>query len=232
MFKTIITLLRSQAHDANEHFTDKNAMAILRQQIRDCSHDITAARKSIALSSAQHEQDQTAYQELLDKIQDLETRTISALENDKPDLAQEGAEMIASLEAERDSAKIAIDSFSNELKRLKCTLKSNEQRLLALKRGERLAATNKATQDSVQTANGTSTCTLREAEETLARLKTRQLETTRSQEILAEYENSSDSKAIIEKLANAGCGEALQASASNVLVRLNTTRTNTLPTTA
>ena len=52
MFKQIITLFRGRSYEAAEAVVDRNALAILRQQIRDCAEAISAARKAVAVAIA------------------------------------------------------------------------------------------------------------------------------------------------------------------------------------
>ena len=52
MFKQVLTLIRSRSHDAAEQFTDTNALAILRQQIRDSAHAVDMARRAVAVAIA------------------------------------------------------------------------------------------------------------------------------------------------------------------------------------
>ena len=46
MFKTIITLFRGATHDAEEAFSDRHALAILNQQMRDSAVAVEQARKA------------------------------------------------------------------------------------------------------------------------------------------------------------------------------------------
>ena len=52
MFKAILTLFRGRAHEAAKEFTERHALAILRQQIRDCVATVASARKAVAVAIA------------------------------------------------------------------------------------------------------------------------------------------------------------------------------------
>ena len=103
MFKTIITLFRGATHDAEEAFSDRHALAILNQQMRDSAVAVEQARKAVAIAMAQNRQEADQFDRLVARIADLEARTIAAIEQEKEDLAREAAETIALLEAERDA---------------------------------------------------------------------------------------------------------------------------------
>ena len=53
MFKQIVTLFRGAVHDEAEAFTDRNALKILNQQIRDGALVVERARNALALAMAQ-----------------------------------------------------------------------------------------------------------------------------------------------------------------------------------
>ena len=90
MFKQIATLFRGRSYEAAEAVVDRNAMAILRQQLRDCAQAVTSARRAVAVAIAQNEQEIAQHRKLLARIDDLEKRTVSALEQGKDDPAPAG----------------------------------------------------------------------------------------------------------------------------------------------
>ena len=97
MFRSLFTLMRGRAHDADEAFTDAHALPILQQQLRDCAQAVSAARKALALAIAQNDQETEQFERLATRIAELEERTVAALEQGQQDLAQEAAETIARL---------------------------------------------------------------------------------------------------------------------------------------
>ncbi len=64
MFKQIVTLFRGAAVDAGEEFTDRHAITLLRQQIRDCANAVAASRKAVAIAIAQNEQEAIQHKRL------------------------------------------------------------------------------------------------------------------------------------------------------------------------
>ena len=124
MFKQIITLFRGAAHTASEDFTDRHALLILQQQMRDSAHALAAARKAVAVAMAQNKQEQAQYERLVERLKDLEDRAVAALEQEKHDLAREAAETIAMLEAERDASSQALAQFTTEITRLRTNVRN------------------------------------------------------------------------------------------------------------
>jgi phage shock protein A len=220
MLKQFFALVRGRSYEAAEAVVDRNALVILRQQIRDCADAIAAARRAVAIAIAQNEQEVAQFKKLVVRIDDLEKRTIAAIEQGQNELAREAAETIAMLEAERDASSEAQKSFSTEIERLKRIIRVSEMRLRELQRGQRIVAAVDSTQRLRESAPGSSLSALRDAEETLLRLRTRQKQIDATAAAMAEMEQSGDPAAVSEKLAAAGCGAPLRSSADAVLERL------------
>ena len=220
MFKQIITLFRGAAVDASEEFTDRHAITLLRQQIRDCANAVAASRKAVAVAIAQNEREAVQHKKLEDKIADLEVRTVKAMEQGEEKLALEAAETIALLEAERDVSAQAQAQFNAEITRLKKTVHNAELKLKELQRGQRLAVATDKTQKMRQVHPSSGLSDLKEAEETLLRLRVRQQQIDTTANAMAEMEETGNPASITEKLAEAGCGDPLKSSAQDVLDRL------------
>ncbi len=225
MLKQFFALVRGRSYEAAETVVDRNALVILRQQIRDCADAIAAARRAVAIAIAQNEQEVVQFKKLAVRIDDLEKRTIAAIEQGQNELAREAAETIAMLEAERDASSEAQKSFSTEIERLKRIIRVSEMRLRELQRGQRIVAAVDSTQRLRESAPGSSLSALKDAEETLLRLRTRQKQIDATAAAMAEMEQSGDPAAVSEKLAAAGCGAPLRSSADDVLERLAKTMT-------
>ena len=115
---------------------------------------------------------------------------------------------------------MVLDTLRAEVSKLRASVVMSEERLRALKRGERIAmATDKAQRVSHAIPDGTSNA-LRDAEETLTRLRARQTEVDATNEALDALENTNDTRTLREKLAEAGCGTPLKTTAEAVLERL------------
>lgn len=220
MFKQIITLFRGAAVDAGEEFTDRHAIALLRQQIRDCANGVAASRKAVAVAIAQNEREAIQHKKLEDNIADLEARTLKAMGQGEEKLALEAAETISLLEAERDVSAQAQAQFNAEITRLKNTVRNAELKLKELQRGQRLAVVTDKTQRMREVHPSSGLSDLKEAEETLLRLRVRQKQIDTTANAMAEMAETGDPASITEKLAEAGCGDPLKSSAQDVLDRL------------
>jgi phage shock protein A len=220
MLKQFFALARGRAREAAEAVTDRSGLTILRQQIRDCAGAIAAARKAVAVALAQNEQELVQKDKLVARLEDLEARTVAALEQGKAALAREAAESIALLEAERDACDKAQANFGTEIERLKRIVRQSEARLRELQRGARIAAAADRTQRLRLAAPGSGLSALKDAESTLVRLRSRQREIDAATAALDEMDRCGDPAALIEKLAEAGCGAPVRPSADDVLARL------------
>ena len=174
-----------------------------------------------AASFPQNKQEEAQYKKIVGRIEDLEERTIIALETGKKKIAREAAETIAFLEAERDTSKAAMDRFQSEIDKLKSRVRNAETRLGELKRGHRLADATDKTQRMRSVSEGSTNSALGDAEETLLRLRMRQKQMDATEDAMREMEQEGNAEQVIEKLAAAGCGAPLSSSADDVLKRLS-----------
>ncbi|MCC0015206.1 MAG: PspA/IM30 family protein [Rhodobiaceae bacterium] len=220
MFKQIVTLFRGAVHDEAEAFTDRNALKILNQQIRDGALVVERARNALALAMAQGKKEAEQLERLRKRIGEMEAGAVTALETGKAELARETAEAIAVLEGERDTSIEAQERFSAEISRLRASVRSAEARLRELRRGQLLAATTDQAHKLRSVAVQPGPSALSEAEATLARLRDRQHRIDLTDRAMEEIDVSGDPCVIAEKLAAAGCTPQRRASADDLLERL------------
>src|SRR5262249_22470477 len=142
--KTLLILMRGSAARAAEEITNRNALLILDQQMRDSRAALERCKRALALAIAQDEMEGQRLTILNADIAGLEVRVKAALKAENEQLAHEGAEAIASLEADRDAAAKAQALFAVEIGRLRATVTKAEQRMLALHRGRRIARASEA----------------------------------------------------------------------------------------
>lgn len=220
MYRQIFTLFRGAAFTAAETFSDRNALLILQQQLRDCAHAVTSARTAVAVAMAQHKQEIQQCALLSERLLDLEERAIAAIQQEKHSLAQEAAATIAQLEAECVASRQAQAEFEQEISRLRANVRRSETRLREIERGYRLATATDRTQRLRETLPDGGISNLAEAEATLSRLRNRQQRIDLTAEALAELDATGNPARMSEKLAAAGCGKPLSTSAGEVLARL------------
>ena len=220
MFKQFVALVRGRAFDAAETALDGGALTVLRQQIRDCVAAVSTARRAVAIAIAQNDQEIQQCRRLISRIEDLEGRTMIALEQGRHDLAREAAETISLLESERDASLAAQSAFDSEIARLKRTVRASELRLRELERGQRIASAVEKTQRLRETAPSSGLSALKDAEQTLERLRLRQKQMDVAAAAMAEMDLSGNPDGMSERLAEAGCGAPLKSRADDVLQRL------------
>jgi phage shock protein A len=141
--------------------------------------ELERAKRALAVAIAQDSQEGQRLDATRARIEDLETRAVAAIEGGRDDLANEAAEAIATLEAERDASATARALFAAEIAKLRGHVLQQQMRFSQLERGRRIAraaeAVRMARRGRVEAApifEGT----LAEAEATLSRLRERQVE--------------------------------------------------------
>src|SRR5258708_39218513 len=100
---------------------------------------VERSKRTLALATAQDQQEGRRLDATNTRIADLEIRATAALEGGREDLAREAAQAIANLEADRDAAMTARTLFAAEIARLKRHVANAEARITELDRGRRLA---------------------------------------------------------------------------------------------
>ena len=222
MLKMFLTFIRGGAAIAEERFADRNALVILDQQLRDAASTFERAKKALALAIAQDQQESARLAAGNARIAELELRVSAAMVAGDDGLARDGAEAIASLEADRDAAASAQVLFAAEILRLRRHVGQAQARIAELDRGRRLARASEAVRDIRRgriDAGLPHEATLAEAEQTLKRLRERQVEAEAADLALDELDGAA-AASITEKLAARGFGPRLRASAEDVLERL------------
>lgn len=220
MFKQLLTLARGRSVDASQSFLDANAVALLRQQMRDAAEGVARSRKAVAVVMAYAEKEKRTLTGTEDKITELETRALDALSKEREDLAQQAAQAIADLEAERDATRKTIETYNREIAVLRRDLKHSEAQLADLKRGQRLAEATAKTHQ-VRGSNPTlKRNDLSDAASTLKRLQERQSHADDTMVAMAELSLAESADAVNDRLAEAGMGKANRTTAADVLERL------------
>jgi phage shock protein A len=227
MFKTVLTLFRGSVAAAGEELEARTALLILDQQMRDSATAVERAKRALALAIAQDQQEGRRLDSIKAQIADLEVRAVAALNGERNDLANEAAEAIATLEADRDAATTARTLFAAEITRLKRQVANAEKRITELDQGRRIARAAEAVRalrrGGVEAARPYE-ATLPEAESTLTRLRERQQELQAADDALADIDAATGPLATAERLAEQGFGPRLRPTAEDVLARLKAMR--------
>lgn len=223
MLKTIVTLVRGAAFRAEEEFTDRSALLILDQQIRDSAAGIERARRALAVAIAQDEAEGKRLEATLRRIADLEERAVAALNGGADELATEAAEAIAVMEADRDAIREARATFAREIGSLKATVRKSAARLAELERGRRIASAAESVRRlkagaGLMAPDGATA--LADAEQTLRRLRERQAEDAAAADAYEALETGPNPAGIADRLEAAGFGKRTRPTAASVLERL------------
>jgi phage shock protein A len=223
MLKTIVTLVRGASFRAEEDFADRSALLILDQHIRDAAAAIERAKRALAIAIAQDEAEGKRLDTTLARIADLEERAVAALHGGREDLADEAAEAIAVMEADRDAIREARATFAREIAQLKGTLRKSTQRFAELERGRRIAHAAESVR-RLKAGGGLGTpsgaTALADAEATLRRLREKQAEDAAADQAYEAFDNEAKPASIAEKLESAGFGTRTRPTAASVLERL------------
>ena len=223
MFKALLTLARGGVSAAGSEIADRNALLILDQQLRDATAALERAKRALALAIAQDQQEGSRLVIIERQIADLEGRVLAALEGGRDELARDGAEAIARLEADRDAAATARSLFATEIARLRNHVSQAEARIAAVDRGRRVARAAEAVRlvrrGRLEPAMPHQ-ATLAEAEKTLKRLRERQEEAAIAEEALDQIDAATAPIAAAERLAAEGFGPRMRTTAEDVIARL------------
>lgn len=224
MIKQFLTLARGRSADTTAAVMDANALSILRQQLRDASTAVERSRKALAVVMAYAEREKASLVKLEAQIETLETRALAALEKDREDLALEASDAIADLEAEATATRHAIDTYSDEISRLRKALKDSEAQLVELKRGQRLAEANDKAIKLRGALPNVARTDLEDAADTLKQLQTRQDQAHATAKAMTQLSTQMKAETLDDRLAAAGCGSPKQSSGAAVLDRLKASR--------
>lgn len=226
MFKTLITLVRGRAFDAEQRLADKHALAMLDQQMRDAAGALERAKRALAVAMAQDRQEGERLAATRRRIDDLEQRAVAALQGGREDLAQKAADTIAELERDAGAAQKARDYFASEIGRLERHVRKQGARLAELERGRRIARAAQAVRVSRAGRVESAPCyrsTLNEAEATLDRLRDQQAEAEAAEAALDTLDAGQDGESLSETMATQGFGPPTAPRAADILARLKQT---------
>jgi phage shock protein A len=223
MFKTLTLLIRGAAAKAEEDFSDRHALLILDQQIRDAASATEGAKRALSIAIAQDESEGKRLDVTLQRIADLEERATAALAGGRDDLAGEAAEAIALMEADRDAIRESRRAFAADVAQLKAAVANAGYRLAELERGRRIALATESVRRLKKRSGPTGSAgmaALAEAERTLQRLRDRQVEESAATTAYETLVPGLNPAATAERLENAGYGRRTRTTADDVLARL------------
>jgi phage shock protein A len=220
VFNMIRTLIRGRVADSADVVESSNALPILRQQLREAAEGVASGRRAVAVVMAYAERERKNAGQLRSQIGDIEARAIDALTKGREDLATEAASTIANLEAELAATEKTIVAYDSEIAGMRRVLADAEARLMELQRGQRLATATDQTQKLRTNVPHDTLSPLARAESTLSKLQDRQAHAEATRAAMGELSTTANAATMRDKLAAAGCGDALRPETTAVLERL------------
>ncbi len=190
-------------------------MASLERSIAAAGRDHIVARRALAVAMAEENREAKRRAGLVVDVDDLERRAVAALRAGREDLAVEASEAIAAIATEIDASERASQRFAAEVALARREVDAQRRRLAELDRGRRLAKIGNALAGTMH-ASRSGCDSLSEAEAVLAKL------VADSDDVRAVRNEMAPAEHLIERLSDAGFGEASHIKASDVLARLKT----------
>lgn len=177
MLKTLSTLFRAHAAEAEEALFDANATRLLEQRLREANAAFEAGKRDLAMVLAEEAGERRLAETLARREADAEAAALAALGQDADAEAERLAEEIAGNIDERRAHEDAAADCAEAARRIRKGLQSNARLLAELKRGlataKAAAAVSRANARSSSSA-GVSESAILEARRTLERIRARQ----------------------------------------------------------
>lgn len=189
-------------------------MASLERSIAAARHAHTAARRALAVAMAEETRETERRVALIAKTNELEQRAISALRAGRGDLAAQAAEAIAAMTSDIQTSEQTSKRFAAEVALARREVDAQRRRLADLDRGQRLARIGNAL-TATTLVSETGLDSFGEAEAALAKVVADNHDARFVREELAPT-----AERLIERLSDAGFGDAMHVRASEVLARL------------
>lgn len=224
MFKTLSTLIVGANARAEDRVRDAFAIELIDQKIREAEASLKAAKATLA-SLIQRQRSEGAQRTGLQKrIADLTRRATEALEADNEDMAMQAAEAIAQMENELALRDQTCDRLDQKVLRLRASIEAQHRRIIDLKQGAVQARAVRREQDIQMRMGAVSQSSAsEEAEELISRVLGRDDPFEQSQ-IVAEINRDLNQTGIIDRMADAGFGDATRSTPADVLNRLKSNK--------
>jgi phage shock protein A len=199
-------------------------LASLDRSIAAAAHAHIGARRALAVAMAEEGREADRRAGLTAKVEDLESRAVQALRAGREDLAVGASEAIAAMAAEIKASEQAAQRFAAEVALARREVDAQRRRLADLDRGRRLARIGSALADTMHTSRS-GRDRFGEAEAALA-----QIAADDDDARAVRNEMAPPAQRLIERLSEAGFGDAGHVRAGDVLARLKTAAFGAIPT--
>jgi phage shock protein A len=217
VFKTI----KGYGSEANDAFVDAQGIRIMEQEIRDAVESQSKANESLTDVMAEQKGIARKVNDLKASVDEYSAAIGKLLDSGNETLAMETAEKLAELESELDSNQAVLDSYNEQVKELKITIKDSAKQIEALKREVSIVksteAAQKASEATAAQFSGTNS-SLRSASASMERIKAKQQKRKDKMKSARELAKETNGVELKDKLAAAGV-IGNQSSAASILER-------------
>lgn len=223
MLRLVETLWRGSQARMEEATTDRFAIELIEQKVREAQGAFRAAKATLATLMQRERVESRALSALDTQIADLMERARLALADGREDLAHRAATAIADLENERTVRRDTLDRLDAKCARLRHSLDRANRRIIDLKQGligARAVDRERKAQSAL--GRGIATPHMAEAEELIARVMGADDPFERA-DITAQIDADLSHTDIAAQMGDAGYGPKARSTAADVLSRLKTT---------
>lgn len=221
MLELLNTLMRGASARANEVATDRFAIDLINQKIREAEAGVEGAKQALAALIVRERTERKTYESLVARKTRLEDRVRQALAAGDENLALRGADAVAQLENEMMVRSETLERLTERIFRLRSSVEIAHRRVADLRQSAIAAQALDLERRSQRKLNRSlkGGNAIHEAE-TLIRRVTEQPDPLTETEVLDEIDHSLDHQGVEADLARAGFGPVTKVQAEDVLKRL------------
>ncbi|SFG96169.1 phage shock protein A (PspA) family protein [Duganella sp. CF458] len=222
VFSKMLTMLRGNLREIGQSVVDSNATTIYEQEIVEATAHVATAKHDLTAVMAKEMQAGREIERLRAELQKYEELAVQALQKNEAGLAEEVAARVADLEvalAEQEEARV---QYAGHIARLKDMIRNAEATLREHERQLAMAKTTESVYKATATISqnmGSSGSRLMGAKESLERIRQRHQDLADRMQAAEVLEGEFGTKALENKLAQAGIGERANRKAE-VMARL------------
>ena len=221
MITTVISLLKGQVAQAEANLVDQNATLLLEQKVREAEEGFDAAKRALASIIMRKQTEARTLHALSVRITDLEDRTRQAIAAGNEKLAQEASMLLAELEDEWNLRGVNVARADHSAARLRLAVEKAQRRITDLRQGLITAKSLEAEQGANRRLRGNlnGAAAISEGEKLLQSILERN-DPVEEIEIFESLDAELSGKHVVDRLADAGFGDAMRIRPDDVLKRL------------
>ena len=227
MLRTLNILARGVVAQQEEAVTDRYAVALLDQKLRDCETNFKAAKATLATLIRRQRLEEKQIATVDDHIRDLSMRAEAAMQAGAEDLLTQAAGAIAALENEQAARKKSYDDICGRVERMRLSLERAYRRVMDLRHGAAMARAADQERKAQSSLSSTTrqNSDLEEAESLITRIMG-QSDPFEEDEILRGIDDELTGAATSDRLEQAGFGPRTKTTAEDVISRLRSKSDN------